>query len=308
VTDLRFQRWCDAADAIRATTKRLEKSAVLEAYLPTLDDASLALAARFFSGVPFPRHDMRTTQVGGRIVSDALAAVTGRDPGELHERVIALGDLGDLAREALAGRAPSGATLADVEAGFARLAAAQGTNARRALVREWLGALGAAEAQYVVKLLLGSGELRIGLKEAQVEEALARAYGRPLALVRHANLLRGDVGEVSRARPARPPRRREPRALPPDRLHARAAARDAEEIAAALPAPFAVEDKYDGIRAQAHVGTTPRARHASRCTRARWTRSRTATRRWRPRWASCWGAGSRADRGVAAPSSRLPVP
>jgi DNA ligase-1 len=34
----------------------------------------------------------------------------------------------------------------------------------------------------------------------------------------------------------------------------------AEEIAATLPAPFAVEDKYDGIRAQAHVGPGPDGR------------------------------------------------
>jgi DNA ligase-1 len=40
------------------------------------------------------------------------------------------------------------------------------------------------------------GELRIGLKEAQVEAAAARAFGRPLGAVRHANLLRGDIGQA----------------------------------------------------------------------------------------------------------------
>jgi DNA ligase-1 len=249
-----FQRWGEAADAIRATTKRLEKSAVLEAYFPTLDDASLAVAARFFSGIPFPRHDMRTTQVGGRIVFDALAEVAGVEPEVLHERSIALGDLGDAAREALAARGPSGATIAEVEGWFARLAAAPGTNARRALVREWLGGLGPLEAQYVVKLLLGSGELRIGLKEAQVEEALARAFARPLAAVRHANLLRGDVGEVAVL--ARHDRLGDATLalFHPIGFMLAQPLETAEEIAEALPRPFAVEDKYDGIRAQAHVG------------------------------------------------------
>ena len=49
-----FVRWTAAADEIRATTKRLEKLAVLEQYLPTLDDESLVVACHFFSGIVFP--------------------------------------------------------------------------------------------------------------------------------------------------------------------------------------------------------------------------------------------------------------
>ena len=50
-----FLRWVEAADRIRATSKRLEKLAVLEAYLPTLDDAALPIAARFFSSAEISR-------------------------------------------------------------------------------------------------------------------------------------------------------------------------------------------------------------------------------------------------------------
>jgi DNA ligase-1 len=63
------------------------------------------------------------------------------------------------------------------------------------LVHEILSRSGALEARYLVKLL--GAELRIGLKEAQVEEAVAAAFGRPLVDVRRAGLLRGDVGEVA---------------------------------------------------------------------------------------------------------------
>jgi DNA ligase-1 len=253
-----FHAWCQAAEAVRATTKRLEKSAVLEAYFPTLDDASLAVAARFLSGVVFPRHDMRTTQVGGAIVFGALAAVTGLAAEALHDRYVALGDVGDLARaaydEVFPGRAPSGLTLPEVEAAFAGLAATAGSNAKRERFRAAVERLGALEAQYFVKLALGSGELRIGLKEAQVEEALARAFGRPLAELRRANLLRGDVGEVAvRARHGTLGEARLALFHPIGFMLAQPLA-TAEEIAAALPPPFAVEDKYDGIRAQAHVG------------------------------------------------------
>ena len=253
-----FQRWCDTADAIRATTKRLEKSAALEAYFPTLDDGALTVAARFFSGLPFPRHDQRTTSVGGAAVSDAIATVTGATREALHARVVTVGDLGDVARLLLEERdsppPASGRTLGDIAAAFDALAAQRGAHAKRDRVRDLLGALGPAETQYAVKLLLGGGELRIGLKEAQVEEALAKAFDATLGAVRHANLLRGDVGEVAVL--ARGGRLEEARLalFHPIGFMLAQPLETAAEIAATLSAPFAVEDKYDGIRAQAHVG------------------------------------------------------
>ena len=253
-----FARWCAVADVVRATTKRLEKGAALAAYFPTLDDAALATAARFLSGIVFARHDMRTTSVGGAAVSEALAEVLGVAREALRERAIAVGELGDAARALLeergGGARGSGRTLAEVAAAFDAIAATRGAIAKRGRVAALLAGLGAAELQYAVKLLLGGGELRIGLKEAQVEEALARAYGRPLALVRHANLLRGDVGEVAVL--ARHDRLAEARLalFHPIGFMLAQPLETAEEIAATLDPPFALEDKYDGIRAQAHLG------------------------------------------------------
>jgi DNA ligase-1 len=246
-----FARWAEAADRIRATTKRLEKLAVLEEYLPSLDEESLAVAARFFSGIVFPRHDQRTTNVGGSILWGALAELTGADDDALSAAYTRHGDSGDMVGDVLVGRSSSGQSLAWMAAQFASLAAVRGTGARRTIVRDTLGALGANEARYFAKLL--GGELRIGLKEAQVEEAVARAFGRTLAAVRHANLLRGDVGEVAVLA------RRDTLAdatlalfHPLGFMLAQPLATPAE-IVATMGGPFVVEDKYDGIRVQAHV-------------------------------------------------------
>lgn len=247
-----FARWAAAADSVRATTRRLEKLAELSRYFVTLDEESLAVAARFFSGIVFPRHDARTTQVGGSIIYGALRAVTGLGEEHIRERYVALGDPGDLAAELLAGRPPRGAKLAAVQELFERLAPAGGANERRALVTDALASSGAIEAKYIVKLL--SGELRIGLKEAQVEEALARAFERPLSAVRRANLLRGDIGEVAQAARAGSLEHVALALFHPIGFMLASPLETAEEIVGAMPAPFAVEDKYDGIRAQAHIG------------------------------------------------------
>ncbi len=247
-----FARWCATADAVAATTKRLEKRALLEAYLATLGDDALAIAARFLSGVPFARHDMRTTRVGGAAIRTALAAITGLDADDLRERAVRLGDGGDVAAEVLADRASTDVTLHDVAAWMEALAGTTGTTARTRLVREMLERLGGAEARYAVKL--AGGELRIGLKESQVEEALARLSGQPLDLVRRANLLRGDVGEVACL--ARRGALAEARLalFHPIGFMLATPLPSAGEIASAMAPPFAVEDKYDGIRAQAHAG------------------------------------------------------
>ncbi len=246
-----FARWAAAADRIRATTKRLEKLAVLTAYLPTLDDDALPIAAHFFSGIVFPRHDQRTTQVGGSILWGALGELTGSGDEALAAAYTRHGDSGDMVGDVLAGRPSGGHTLSWMSERFAVLAATRGSGARRVIVRDTLGELGADEARYFAKLL--GGELRIGLKEAQVEEAVARAFGRPITLVRHANLLRGDVGEVAVL--ARHDALADATLAlfhPLGFMLAQPMATP-EEIVAAMPSPFVVEDKYDGIRAQAHV-------------------------------------------------------
>jgi DNA ligase-1 len=110
-----------------------------------------------------------------------------------------------------------------------------------------------SEAKYLVKLL--AGDLRIGLKEGLVEDAIARAFGQPLADVSYANMLLGDIGETAvRARRA-DLRDVSMRLFHPIKFMLATPAADLGDIARTMPAEFIVEDKFDGIRAQAHVTT-----------------------------------------------------
>jgi DNA ligase 1 len=247
-----FALWTIAADTIRATTKRLEKLAVLETYLPSLDDAALTTAAHFFSGIVFPRHDQRTTRVGGSILWTALAELTGASEQALSDAYSRHGDGGDMIGDVLSAQPSGGQSLAWIAERFAMLANTPGSGARREIVRDTLAALGASEARYFAKLI--GGELRIGLKEAQVEEAIARAFKQQLEQVRHVNLLRGDVGEVAVLARHNNLSIATLALFHPIGFMLAQPLPTAEEIVAAMPSPFVVEDKYDGIRAQAHIG------------------------------------------------------
>ena len=161
------------------------------------------------------------------------------------------GDSGEMVGDVLAGRPSGGQSLAWMADRFASLAHVRGTGGRRTIVRDTLGALGADEARYFAKLL--GGELRIGLKESQVEEAAARSFQRTLAAVRHANLLRGDIGEVVVLARRDALGEATLALFHPLGFMLAQPLPTAADIVASMPSPFVVEDKYDGIRAQAHI-------------------------------------------------------
>ena len=107
------------------------------------------------------------------------------------------------------------------------------------------------EAKYLVKLLVG--DLRIGLREGLVEDAIARVFGQPLAAVSHANMLLGDIGETALRARANDLQEVGMRLFHPLKFMLATPAADLADVARTMPAEYFVEDKFDGIRAQAHV-------------------------------------------------------
>ena len=87
-------------------------------------------------------------------------------------------------------------SLIEVQQVFSEIAAARGPAAKAHLLRQLLERATPLEAKYIVKII--GGDLRIGLKESLVEEAIARAFEAPLEQVKRANMLLGDLGETLR--------------------------------------------------------------------------------------------------------------
>ncbi len=251
-----LEAFARAADAVAATTKKLAKAALLGAYFHTLADDDLARAARYFAGHQFALNDARTTNVGGGMLRDAIGEVSGLEVENLRPRYVRLGDAGEVASEAFAesGRGEAVAptfTLAEVESLLEVLSETRGTKNKRAVLAGALRRATPIEAKYLVKLL--AGDLRIGLQEGLVEDAVARAFGRPLAEVARSNMLAGDIGETALAARRGELGGARMRLFHPLKFMLATAAADAADAARTMPAEFLVEDKFDGIRGQAHV-------------------------------------------------------
>ena len=248
----RFSAWVSTADAVRATTKKLEKMALLGAYLGRLEDADLVIAARLFAGAPFSRKDERVLSVGWSALADVLLERSGKSDADMSASYQRHADLGDVAFELVGDSPPDGEPLGlvDVETSFTEMAAVRGTSAKRDVLRSVMRRATAGEARYITKVI--AGETRIGLREGLLEDAIAKAFARDRNAVARANMLIGDIGDA--ALRAKHGSLEEPTLthFAPIGMMLATPVLDLAEVARRFPPPYIVDDKYDGVRAQVH--------------------------------------------------------
>lgn len=246
-----MQELADACERIAATTKKLEKTAIVADYLKSRTPEDGAVSAVFLSGRPFPVWEETTLQVGGALLWRTISELSGKNEQELTAAYRRHGDLGTVAAEVLP-PPPTSPELGPlgVQEKFREIAAARGPAAKGALVRELLSKVTPLEAKYIIKIM--TGDLRIGLKESLVEEAIAKAYGSTLADVQRANMLLGDIGGTLKLAIAGNLEDARMRLFHALGFMLASPAESAEEALSYFENAL-IEDKYDGIRAQAHI-------------------------------------------------------
>jgi DNA ligase 1 len=252
-------KFAQTCAAIAARAGKLEKIAILAEYLRFLGDADLAAAARFFTGNPFAARDERSLGVGWRTIVAAAKNAWGVGEGELGAAYREHGDLGaslgpfvrppvdpGLFSETLS---PSTLYLL-----FEQIADASGKAAgrkREALCERVLRACtDPVEATYVIKIM--TGDLRIGLREGLIVDAIASAFEAGTHEVRRATMASGDIGTVALA--ARHCTLNELRVAygAPVGFMLATPVTYGSDYKDLREATWIVEEKFDGIRAQVH--------------------------------------------------------
>ncbi len=260
--------FCDfakAGEAIAATPAKLEKIRLLAEYFRTLEPVQLGIASIYFTGKPFPQSDLRTLQVGWSVIQRALTGASKLSEVEFRLIASSHGDAGKTALEALEGRTvPEPFTLDQSRDFFESLHKSRGPLTKAELLQSRLAKISAREGQYMIKIL--TGDLRIGLREGLVEEAIASAFDLPLDDVKEANMLLGDIGETALLALKGELQRAELSLFRPikcmlaspeptaEAIWARFAAESSGGATMAPATTVYVEDKFDGIRAQLHRG------------------------------------------------------
>jgi DNA ligase-1 len=254
-----MDRLAQVCENIASHASRLKKIAILADYFRTLNDEDFALAVQFLAAGPkaggaanfhlFSGEEETRLAVGGSVLRDALQAVVPWDKSLIRICYGEVGDAGETAGLLLRGiSAEEELTLAAANALYQELFRARITAGKREILAAAYRRYKPATLKYFIKVITRG--LRIGLMARMVEEAVAAACDLPHAAIRDANNRLGDLARVALAARAGElagvtARLFHPMdfmlAKPLDRL---------EDLAD--PQNWIIEDKFDGIRSQAH--------------------------------------------------------
>ena len=244
-----YRLLAEALDAAAGQRGKLAKIEILAGALRPLDGARLAIAARLLCGSPFAEWEQQVTSAGWATLARAAAAVAGWDLETIGSCAGAIGDLGEAVSLLLPAAEGPGLAILEVDQTLRRLATLRKAAQKQQAIEELLRRASPVEAKYIVKTL--SGGLRTGADILTVEEAIARAFGADREAVARARRDCGDIGETAVA--ARDGRLQEItfRLFHPIGFMLASPIEDPAEVVPELPS-FAIEQKFDGIRAHAH--------------------------------------------------------
>ncbi|WIV67398.1 ATP-dependent DNA ligase LigA [Natrialbaceae archaeon AArc-T1-2] len=172
----------------------------------------LEVVARYVQGRVFPAWDARKLEVGPSACHEAIARAAGRnvDADDVEARLAAVGEIGTVAasyefggQQGLGaftdGDGTDGLTIREVHETLVDLAAAEGSGSQDRKVDLLFGLFNrctSTEARYLARLVLA--EMRIGVGEGTVRDAVAAAFDVPDDRVERALQVANDYGRVAR--------------------------------------------------------------------------------------------------------------
>jgi DNA ligase-1 len=195
-----FARTCEQLEKISG---RLEMIDLISKVLPGLSDEELAVFVRFIMGRIFPDWSPQKLGIGPNLLFDGIAYVAGTKRETVIATVNKTGDPGAAVELLLAGKEQTSFFSEDLEIvqvyhEFEKIAAISGKSSQREkllVVRKLLANASPAEGRYLARIMLE--DLRIGVGEGNIREAVAKAFSVDPALVEHAMQALNDLGYVA---------------------------------------------------------------------------------------------------------------
>lgn len=229
---MKFSEFAALCYQLEKTSSRLAKVALAAEYLTRLDPVEIRHGIAFLSGRPFPVSDSRTLDIGPGAFAHAS------ETPEIENSVAPVLTIGDVAES------------------FARIAESSGKGSRGAKyqrLRELIEMTDSQERPILFRLL--HNELRIGLHDGLIQEAIARASGGEVKTVRRAALFLSDLAEVASValtQGAAALQEVDIKLFVPLLPMLSELSEDLDSVFAAHGGNTAIEFKYDGARVQIH--------------------------------------------------------
>jgi DNA ligase-1 len=216
---LEFSRCCEEIEGISG---RLDMIDVISRVLPGLSPEELPVFVRFIMGRIFPDWSSKKLDIGPNLLYESVGYVVGLKKEQVIDRINRTGDVGRAVEELLSNKnhisqqmlfsheahdivsvynelisiSEQGGKNLQTGAGQDKIRREKPQQEKLRGVRKLFSTASPLEGRYLARIMLE--ELRIGVGEGSVREAIAKAFSVDPSLVEHAMQAKNDLGEVAR--------------------------------------------------------------------------------------------------------------
>lgn len=200
---MRFIEFAELCERLEGIPGRLEMIDLISTTLPALGDEELPVFVRFVMGRIFPDWSPEKLGIGPSLLYEGIAYVAGKKKEEVVAAVNETGDVGIAVQQLLASKEQTSffseeLGLIDVYRQFGQIAIIGGKRSQREkllVVRRLLSNARPVEGKYLARIMVE--DLRIGVGEGNVRDAIVKAFHADSGLVVHAFQATNDLGEVA---------------------------------------------------------------------------------------------------------------
>ncbi len=257
---MKYQELVDVYSALEATTKRLEKTDIIADYLKKLDADTIGKVALLLRGGVFPAWSSEEIGIGAKLVERAVAEAVGTTQSDVEDAVRDEGDIGLACIKLYAKKSQMTFFSQPLTINFvfdslqklSKISGSRSTNRKISIILELLSQASATEAKYLTRTI--TEELRIGVGDGIVRDAIAQAFDIDKKVVERAQMLTNDFSVVARTALLEGASGLSRLNLTPGTPVKPMLAQLSPPVAEIIPemGTAICETKYDGIRLQVH--------------------------------------------------------
>ena len=257
---MKYQELVDVYSALEATTKRLEKTDIIAEYLKKLDADTIGKVGLLLLGGVFPAWSSEEIGIGAKLVERAVAEAVGTTQAKVEDAVRDEGDIGLACIKLYSKKSQMTFFSQPLTINFvfdslqklSKISGSRSTNRKISIILELLSQASATEAKYLTRTI--TEELRIGVGDGIVRDAIAQAFDIDKKVVERAQMLTNDFSVVARTALLEGASGLSRLNLTPGTPVKPMLAQLSPPVAEIIPemSTAICETKYDGIRLQVH--------------------------------------------------------
>ncbi|MEM3899270.1 MAG: ATP-dependent DNA ligase, partial [Candidatus Bathyarchaeia archaeon] len=201
-----FRNLAELCEKLEGMKKRTHMISLASYFLKTLEPEEVEPAVSMILGNALPKSSQQTLEVSWATISEIIKRITRVSREVFTEAFSKTGDVGSAAKivfeKSKVKRQVSlfkrTLTIMDVRKSFEAIAEATGPGSREKkerLLEALLSSASPLEVKYLVKIIIG--EMRTGLQEGLMEQAVSEAFHVPVDVIRKASMTLGDIGTVA---------------------------------------------------------------------------------------------------------------